>query len=48
MSASSSAGPVVLEGTDELLGDSEDEGELDFEDPTDPEFKEQFVDLPGS
>ena len=39
---------TALEGTDEPLGGSEDEGEFDYMNAADPEFEERFVDLPGS
>ena len=39
---------TTLEGTDEPLGSSEDEDEMDTGEAADPEFEERFVDLPGS
>lgn len=39
---------TASEGTDEPLGGSEDDDEMDSEEPADPEFEERFVDLPGS
>ena len=45
---STSTESTTSEGTDEPLGDSEDETELDSEVPADPEFEERFSNLPGS